>query len=142
MSFRATFSVVTFVLDDILFVLTFWAWRTKQAPEEGDMTVQVRFRNIHNSPVVLEHAVRRAHQHLSRFGAQVSEVVIRMTDLNGPRGGCDQRCQLTAHGPRLGTVSVSETREDAFVSLDLALERLARTVGRTLERTRETNAPL
>ena len=106
------------------------------------MTVQVRFRNVPNSPVVLEYAIRRAHQHLSRFGRQVSEVTIRLKDLNGPRGGCDKHCQITARGPRLGPVSVRETREDTFAGLDVALERLARTVGRTLERARSTEAPL
>ncbi len=103
------------------------------------MKTQVRFRGIEASESLSEYASRRAHLRLSRFGSQVASVVVRISDLNGPRGGKDKRCQVTATGPGLGTVNVSETHDDAFAAVDLVFDRVSRTIGRNIERAREAH---
>ena len=67
-------------------------------------------------------------------------MTVRLTDVNGPKGGDDKRCQLTVSGPRLSTVNLTETHADIFAGLDLALDRLAQVIGRSLERAREPQA--
>jgi putative sigma-54 modulation protein len=104
------------------------------------MRVQVRFRSVESSPSVVEYAARRAHQHLSRFGRQVSRVTVRLVDVNGPKGGADKRCRLSASGPRLGSVHLTETHADLLASIDLALDRLAHVIGRSLERSRRAQS--
>lgn len=101
------------------------------------MRVQIRLRGVENTSSLIEYATRRAHQHLSRFGRQVSDVTVRLSDVNGPKGGEDKRCQLTVSGPRLGLLTLSDTHADLLAGIDLALDRLAHVVGRALERTRE-----
>ena len=101
------------------------------------MEVKVRFRGIDRSEALAEHAARRVHRHLSRFGGQITGVVVRLSDVNGPRGGRDKRCQLAVTGPRIGTLTLAETHVDLHAGLDVALDRLGHSIGRRIQRTRE-----
>ena len=103
------------------------------------MDAQIRFRDVDSSEL-LEHATRRVHQQLSRFGKDVASVVLRISDENGPRGGRDKRCQLSVTGPRIGSLHLTELHEDVRAGLDLALGRLGRTIGRGIARARELGA--
>ena len=100
------------------------------------MRVQVRLLGVESPPSVIEYATRRVHQRLSRFGRHVSGVMVRLSDVNGPKGGPDKRCQLTVSGPRLGSVNLTEQHANSLASIDLALDRLAYVIGRSLERAR------
>jgi putative sigma-54 modulation protein len=100
------------------------------------MRVQIRLRGVERAPSTIEYATRRVHQHLSRFRGHVSGVTLRISDVNGPKGGPDKRCQLTVSGPRLGSVHLSEEHVDVLAGIDRALDRLSQVVGRNLERAR------
>ena len=104
------------------------------------MRVQVRLRGVESPPSVIEYATRRVHQRLSRFGRHVSGVMVRLSDVNGPEGGPDKRCQLTVSGPRLGSVNLTEQHANSLASIDLALDRLAYVIGRSLERARASQS--
>ena len=101
------------------------------------MKIVVRFLGLPPSETLREHCERQALFHLSRFGHDLSSVDIRIRDVNGPRGGVDKQCQVFATGPRLGYATLRELSEDAYRAVDAALSRLARTVARGLERTRD-----
>lgn len=101
------------------------------------MKIQIRFRGMEISDALTDYVMRRVHQHLSRFGSRVSDVTVRFTDVNGPKGGADKRCQLTVSGPRLGTVNLTTMHWDLYAGIDLALHRLDQVIGRTVERARE-----
>ncbi len=77
-----------------------------------------------------------AEAHLSRFGADVFSVYIRLTDVNGPRGGRDMLASVTVHGPRIGTVTVEDLHETPRVAVANALERMEQAVQRDLDRLR------
>ena len=104
------------------------------------MRIQIRLRRIEHAPAIIEYATRRVHQHLSRFGRHLSNVTVRISDVNGPKGGPDKRCQLTVSGPRLGSVNLTETHADVGAGIDRALDRLAHVVGRSLDRARGPRA--
>jgi putative sigma-54 modulation protein len=101
------------------------------------MQIEVRFRGIESSEPLREHAVHRAHAHLSRFGPELGKVIVRLDDVNGPRGGFDKRCRVTVQGPRLGSATLDELSDNVHAALDLALDRMARVIGRSLAKTRE-----
>ncbi len=100
------------------------------------MNVHIRCTGIEHSQSLVEHAERKIHQHLSRFGHRLTNVDARLSDVNGPRGGCDKRCLVTARGPGLGRLRVEELHEDFYISVDRALGRLAQVVGRDIARAR------
>lgn len=104
------------------------------------MELRIRWRGVDGTTDLTDHATRRIHRQLSRFGRDVTSVVLRVSDENGPRGGRDKRCQLGVTGPRIGSLHLSEVHDDVRAGLDLALGRLAQTIGRSLARAREPGA--
>lgn len=100
------------------------------------MKIAVRFRGIERSNALTEYVVQRVHFQLSRFNGAVSSVVVHVSDINGPRGGVDKRCQVTVRGPSLGSVTTEHLSGDAYSSVDMAIERAACAARRELERGR------
>jgi putative sigma-54 modulation protein len=100
------------------------------------MKIEVRFRGLSSSDALREHASRRVHFHLSRFGKEVTSVLMRIADINGPKGGVDKRCQVTVRGPRFGSATLDDLSGDAYSAVDIAVERIGRAVRRELRRVR------
>ena len=100
------------------------------------MKIDIRFRGFESQSSLRDHATRRAHAHLSRFGEEVTTVLVRLTDVNGPKGGPDKRCQVTVRGPRFGSATLTDLNADAYAAVESAIERLGHTVGRELARAR------
>jgi putative sigma-54 modulation protein len=100
------------------------------------MKIAVRFLGIPKSEALREHSERQALFHLSRFGHELDSIEIRIRDVNGPRGGEDMECKVSAKGPRLGFSTIAELSGDAYASVGMALSRLSRSVARTLDRAR------
>lgn len=100
------------------------------------MKILVRFHGLQASSALGEHARRRASARLGRFRDQLSRVVIRLGDVNGPRGGVDKRCQIEVQGRRIEPAALEQMSSDPYTAVDRALERVARSVGRRLSRSR------
>jgi putative sigma-54 modulation protein len=100
------------------------------------MKIAVRFLGLPKSEALREHSERQALFHLSRFGHELDSIEIRIRDVNGPRGGEDMECKVSAKGPRLGFSTIAELSGDAYASVGMALARLSRSVARSLGRTR------
>lgn len=98
------------------------------------MRVDIRFRGFKGSEALRAYALRRIQLQLSRFGHQLNAVVVRVTDINGPRGGLDKQCQVTVSGPKIGTSSLVELSGNAYASVDTALERIGRALTREFSR--------
>ena len=75
---------------------------------------------------------------LSRFGTAISLVTVRITDMNGPKGGVDTRCVVSAKLFAAGEVVVQGEGENAYSALNYCLSRAGRTIRRNLERRRDT----
>ena len=100
------------------------------------MRIEVRFRGLESTDSLREYAVRQVHYHLSRFGRELRAVVVRVCDINGPKGGIDKRCHVLVHGRRVAQLAVEEMSADAQSAVDFALLRMARAVGHELVRAR------
>lgn len=84
-----------------------------------------------------EHTQRRLQFALSWASNDVRKVAVRLSDINGPRGGSDKRCRIRI--PLLGTrdVIIEDTEADLYIAIDRAAERAERAVARMLGRLRE-----
>jgi len=100
------------------------------------MKIDVRFRGLEASDALREHVIRRLHFKLNRFDRQVGSVLVRIGDVNGPKGGVDKRCQLTVRGPGLPWTTIEEVDADAYAAVDLAVERAGQAVARGVRRAR------
>lgn len=102
------------------------------------MTVSVRGYGIEVSPGLGGLVERRLFFALSRFGGRVRAVSVRLVDLNGPRGGIDKKCTMSARLAPRGSVRAENRDSELPAAVDRAATRLARAVTRALERRRET----
>lgn len=94
---------------------------------------------IHGQRVAIDHSqrehIRRRLQFaLSRFPTRVREVVVRLADINGDRGGVGHHCRISVHLNPTGTVMIEDIDAVALVAVDRAADRLGRTVARELRR--------
>jgi len=85
---------------------------------------------------IREHAVRRLRFALSHAADHIRRVTIRLSDINGPRGGTDKCCHILVAMEKLAEVAVEDIESDLYVAIDRAAGRAARTVTRNIERTR------
>lgn len=84
-----------------------------------------------------EHTERRLQFALSWAVHDVRKVVVRLSDINGPRGGNDKRCYIQVPLPHKPDVVIEDTESDLYVAIDRAVDRAERSVARRLERQRE-----
>jgi len=84
-----------------------------------------------------EHAERRLTFALDRARHDIGKVNMRLSDINGPRGGRDKRCLVRIAIPRAREVVVEDTDTDLYVAIDRAVDRIERSVSRRLERLRQ-----
>ena len=105
------------------------------------MRIQVRA-GIEAGRALQEAAQRRLRFALGRFERRIDGVRVRFHDVNGPRGGVDQECQVAVRlGQPAELVVIEERDADPHVALARAVDRAARTVGRVIEQARWGRAP-
>jgi hypothetical protein len=100
------------------------------------MKIAIRFLGLPTSEALRQHSERQAILHLGRFEHELDSVEIRIRDVNGPRGGDDMECKVSARGPRIGFTTMAELTSDAYGSVAMAMSRLSRSVARTIDRVR------
>ena len=69
---------------------------------------------------------RRVRFVLRRMAWLVPRAEVQMSDVNGPRGGVDKRCQVELRTDGAGSVVVTSVASDWRMALDNALARAAR----------------
>lgn len=71
-------------------------------------------------------AQRRARFVFRRLDWLIPKATVQLSDVNGPRGGIDKRCQVEITSDVTGTVVVASVARDWRTALDKALARAAR----------------
>ena len=71
---------------------------------------------------------------LRRFAARIPQATIQLSDVNGPRGGVDKRCQLELKTDRTGAVVVHAVADKWRTALDNVLLRASRLLAKRFER--------
>jgi len=99
--------------------------------------LDIRGQNIPLTPSLLEHVERRLQFALARFDGRVTRVTVRVADLNGPRGGVDKRCRIAVRVRPAGEIAVEDTCPDLYAAIDVAADRIGRSVQRKVERLRD-----
>ena len=82
-------------------------------------------------------AERRVRQALKRTAWLVPRVRVHLSDINGPRGGIDKRCQIELITDGGKPVVVTSLAKDWFLALQSALARAIRSLIHNLQRSRE-----
>ncbi len=67
---------------------------------------------------------------------QVRRISVTLSDVNGPRGGVDKRCQIIVKISGQPDLVVEDTQADLTVAIDRAASRVSRTLARRISRIR------
>lgn len=101
------------------------------------MTLTIQLTHRDDADSLHAHAERVLRFALTRFGAAVTAVRLRLVDENGPRGGTDQRCRVRVVLRQGGAIDVSGDSADAHGVIYDVAARAARAVGRRIRRSRD-----
>jgi ribosome-associated translation inhibitor RaiA len=85
-----------------------------------------------------EIAVNRLRFVMRRLNWLVPRATLHLSDVNGPRGGIDKRCQLELKTDHAGTVVVTAMAHDWRAALDGAMGRAARALLRSVRKVNHT----
>ena len=97
--------------------------------------MHVLFKSRHPHAVALRDLTeRRVRFVLRRLSWLVPHAEVNLSDVNGPRGGIDKRCQVQLKTDGAGSVVVASVASDWRTALDDALARAARLVMRAWRR--------
>lgn len=101
------------------------------------MPIEVRSSNVSVSLALREHVSRRLDFAVRRFSHRIVRLVVRLVDVNGPKGGPDKRCRIVATlSPEERRIVVEATAADAYAAVSQAAIRLDERVSRELARRR------
>lgn len=101
------------------------------------MQIDVQALGFELTPALRKHTERRLQFALDRADSHVVRLWVRLSDLNGPRGGEDKRCHLRIALTGPPQVLIEDTEADLYVAIDRAADRAGRTVARRIERLRD-----
>ena len=79
---------------------------------------------------------RKLGMRLGKFAPAIERVSVRLTDVNGPRGGADQLCRVKVVLSGLPSVVIEKTGATLYPAIDGAVTGIERAVRQTLQRRR------
>jgi putative sigma-54 modulation protein len=104
------------------------------------MQLELRGVNYELSDGLRDFIERRLRLTLGRFAARIDRLTVRLSDVNGPRGGVDKRCRIAVVLVPRGVVMVEGSGDDPFALVADTAKRAGRSLRRTLERRRRARA--
>ena len=79
---------------------------------------------------------RKLGMKLGKFATSIERVTVRVTDINGPRGGIDQVCSVKVVLSGLPSIAIERRDVALHAAIDAALRAAEQAVRRTLGRRR------
>jgi len=98
------------------------------------MQIGIQARNFPLTDALRGHTERRLRFALTCCDDHIQRVVVRLSDINGPRGGKDKLCHLQVVLAGLPDVVIEDIETDLYVAIDRAVDRAGRTTVRKIGR--------
>jgi putative sigma-54 modulation protein len=113
------------------------------------MQIDIQARGFALTEALRLHCERRLRFAIGAGGSRLSGIAVRLSDVNGPKGGVDKRCTIRATFPGAAPIFIAQDETDVYAAIDRAVNRAARTLSRQFKRSRgerrslpmEANAP-
>ncbi|MDH5424614.1 MAG: HPF/RaiA family ribosome-associated protein [Gammaproteobacteria bacterium] len=103
------------------------------------MQVDIQARHFSLTKALHKHIEKRLRFSLGSRDEQIRRVIVRLSDINGPRGGEDKHCHVQVVLPQLGDVVIEDTEKNMYVAIDRAFDRAGYAVARRLSRQRDNH---
>ena len=102
------------------------------------MDAEIRILSTDLTEALHSYVERRLHFSLGRFGRRVGRVRVRITDVNGLRGGVDKACYVSAELlPSGGAVIQQAVDANLYAAIGRAVEGIGHLFARALGQYRE-----
>lgn len=101
------------------------------------MQIDIQSLGFSLTPALSDYAGKRIDYSLSFASDRVTRLVMRLSDINGRRGGNDKRCLLELRLKGASDIVIEDVEEDLYAAIDRATERARRALVRRLEQARE-----
>ncbi len=102
------------------------------------MEVQIKARGLPAAKNLRTHTSRCIRTALGRFGNAVQSVTVRLSDINGPRGGADKLCRIVIQMKNRSLV-MEELGDDMRRVIDRLTERVQYNVARQMDKLARVN---
>jgi len=94
------------------------------------MKIDIRTRGFRPTAALSAHVEREVARSLSRVRPRPAAIFASLSDLNGPRGGEDKKCQIRGRLARTGEVVASAADADMYRAIGRAADRFRRALVR------------
>jgi len=101
------------------------------------MQISIQARNFRLTNAISSYVKRRLSFALKNRDEQIQRISVRLSDINGPRGGEDKCCHIQVVIPNLANVVIEDIEIDLYAAIDGAVDRVRRTVDRRITRQRD-----
>jgi len=100
------------------------------------MQIDIQSRKFSLTRALRVHVERRLRFIAATRYEKIKRVMVRLSDINGPRGGNDKCCLIQVKLSGQPDVVIADTRPDLYQAIDRASARVGRAVSRRLKRRR------
>lgn len=97
------------------------------------MKLEVHALEVPKTDAITGYVEKRFNGALDRFDGEISRLVVRLTDENGPRGGRDKVCRVElhfSHGHNQSPVVLDESDADLYTAIGRAAKTLKQALSR------------
>jgi putative sigma-54 modulation protein len=106
--------------------------------EQGTiMQVDIQSLGFSLTPALSDYAGKRIDYSLSFASDRIARLIVRLSDINGRRGGKDKRCLLELRLKGATGIVIEDVEADLYAAIDRATDRARRALVRKLDHLRE-----
>ncbi|MFM9913436.1 MAG: HPF/RaiA family ribosome-associated protein [Methylophilaceae bacterium] len=98
------------------------------------MQTDIQTRGFSLTKSIREYTLRRLNSAVNFADHHIRRVTVRLSDINGIRGGIDKRCQLVFTLAHMPSVLIEDIGHDLYAAIDRAAERASVSLVRQIER--------
>ncbi len=98
------------------------------------MQIQIHSDDFDLTDGLRDHIVKRLAYALNHGRDMISRIVVRLADVNGPKGGVDKCCGIEVRLKGRSAIAIDDTQTDLYAAIDRAAERTGRTLDRRIAR--------
>jgi len=100
------------------------------------MNIEIQARGFPLTRELKRYVTRRVRSAFGNRSESIGRICVRLSDVNGPRGGCDKRCMMQVTLPGQQQVIAESVEPDIYAATYHAADRARGTVARRLDRLR------
>lgn len=106
------------------------------------MKIDIQARDFSLTEAMQNYVNKRINSALTCNNQYIQRIIVRLSDVNGPKGGVDKRCHIQVVIPHQADVVIDDVENNLYAAVDIATNRAGHTVSRHIARHRHFKRPL